>query len=82
MDIVSCVKDANGDRVVETDSGYYPPKLADAYIIAAAPTLYSCLVEAQAQFCSQCLKYGCDKECYVLKWKDALAYAQGRSIYA
>lgn len=31
--------DANGDQVVVTDSGYYPPTIDDARLIAAAPDL-------------------------------------------
>lgn len=30
---------ADGEEIVVTDSGYYPPKIADAYLIAAAPEL-------------------------------------------
>lgn len=33
------IVDAGGDYVVETDSGYYPPSLSDAYLMAAAPEL-------------------------------------------
>lgn len=30
---------ANGEEIVVTDSGYYPPTIADAHLIAAAPEL-------------------------------------------
>jgi len=35
----------NGEEIVVTDSGYYPPKLADAHLIAAAPDLLAALKE-------------------------------------
>jgi hypothetical protein len=34
-------------RIVETDSGYYPPRAADARLIAAAPDLLAALKDAQ-----------------------------------
>jgi len=34
---------ANGDRIIETDSGFYPPYGPDRALIAAAPKLYKAL---------------------------------------
>ena len=34
-------------RIIETDSGVYPPEAADAALIAAAPELYEALIEAR-----------------------------------
>ena len=36
---------ADGDRIVETDSGVYPPYRADAILIAAAPEMLEALIE-------------------------------------
>jgi len=48
---------ANGERIVETDSGYYPPRINDANLIAAAPELYealkACLKEDSGLICSK-----------------------------
>lgn len=33
------IVDANGERVVETDAGYYPPKQDDAELIVRAVNL-------------------------------------------
>lgn len=32
---------AGQHKIVETDSGYYPPEMADALLIAAAPEMYA-----------------------------------------
>jgi hypothetical protein len=38
---------ANGAQIVETDCGFYPPNLADARLIAAAPDMYDLLKSVQ-----------------------------------
>lgn len=40
IDRVLNIFDANDEIIVETDYGYYPPELADARMMAAAPELY------------------------------------------
>ena len=41
---------SRAEIIVETDSGFYPPKLADAYLIAAAPELLEASLEALELF--------------------------------
>lgn len=40
IDRVVNIIDANGEIIVETDYGFYPPKLADARMTVAAPGMY------------------------------------------
>jgi len=47
-DHIEWLRDANGEDVLITDSGYYPPTIADARLIAAAPELLALLVELKA----------------------------------
>jgi hypothetical protein len=35
------IESENGETIVETDGGFYPPRAADARLIAAAPDLLS-----------------------------------------
>lgn len=46
------IQSADAD-IVETDSGYYPPELADAYLIAAAPDLYEALLVLFRRACRE-----------------------------
>lgn len=42
-DRVYGIKATSGTQIVETDSGYYPPNIHDARLIAAAPEMYDLL---------------------------------------
>lgn len=48
----------HGQTIVETDCGYYPPGLADALLIAAAPENFECNKELAAIVRELCGAYG------------------------
>lgn len=44
-DRVYFIEGADGEHIVETDGGFYPPQLADARLIALAPRMLQLLEE-------------------------------------
>jgi len=62
---------ANGECIVEADAGCYPPKLEDAYLIAAGPDLLAACKAALGAF----------EHNHAIDWADlerAIAKAEGR----
>lgn len=75
--------DDSEERVVVGDSLV---KEEDARIIAAAPKLYECLLNAVIDRCCDCLNHvgwtcESDEDCPVKKWRAALAEAAGEEAF-
>ena len=51
---------ANGDRIVETDSGVYPPESNDAAYIVRCVNAHDKLVEALREISTHCTVKDCD----------------------
>jgi hypothetical protein len=66
----------NGEEIVVTDSGYYPPKLADAHLIAAAPELLEACQWVEAAFRDYSLDHGGRNA--IARVKAVIAKAEGR----
>ena len=81
---VDGIEDANGETIVETDSGCYPPEVPDATIMAAAPELYQalwfqCFGNTGVGNCRHCkgAELGNCKTCPLGNARAALAKASG-----
>ena len=64
--------------IVETDGGFYNPKLADAYLISAAPDLYEACVEVKKEMVGLTIMNNDGYERILNLIEKAIAKAEGR----